>query len=148
MNLNTLFHQCLYFCIVLIIFTLALNFISVLWFETGAVPIETHLGKAPGATAEETVGDWINNQLWFFGDFGALFVLVSVGSAIPVIGLTILSGQTTPLAIYIFGMVFWTSFIRALAILTFIPVGISIIFVVAVIFIFIGAVAAILGYSG
>jgi hypothetical protein len=148
MDLNTLFKQCMYFCIVLLIFTFALNFISTLWFDVGAIPASSPMGASPNSTANATFMSYVQGITGLSGGFSSLFILASVGTGLAAVVLSALSHQTTPLAIYLFGVIFWTSWIRAFASIPAIPPEISIIFTVAIMFVFAGAVVAMLGYSG
>ena len=148
MNLNTLFHQCLYFCVVIIIFSLCLSFISWLWFETGAIPVESPMGIQAGADANETFGDFIDSSLGFSGGFGVIWLLAAGFGGGGSVVFSMATGSTSPVAAYLFGMVFWTAYLRGLSVLTFIPTEITILFTVPIIFIFTGAIIAILGYNG
>lgn len=149
MNLSTLFHQCLYFCVVILIFTLSLSFISALWFDTGAIPVENPMGKPPKATSNETFMDYVENITGLEGGFSALWLLVASISGLGVTVFSIATGQTTPIAIYLFGVVFWTAWTRALSVIgSYVPPEILILFTVPIMFIFAGAIIAMLGYSG
>lgn len=148
MNLNTLFHQCLYFCIVIVIFSLCLSFISWLWFDIGAIPIESPMGIPAGGNANETFGGYIDTALGFSGGFGVIWLLgAGIGGA-ATIGFSILTGSTSPVAAYLFGAVFWTAYLKGLSVLNMVPSEIKILFTVPIIFVFCGAIIAILGYNG
>lgn len=149
MNLNTLYHQCLYFSIILLIFSLCLNFVSALWFNTGAIPIETPMGKPPEATANETFMSYVEEITGFGTGFSALWLLVTSISGIGITVFSIATGQTTPIAVYLFGVVFWTAWIRSISVVSpWVPAEIMILFTVPIMFVFAGAIIAMLGYSG
>ena len=148
MDLNTLFKQCLYLCILVVIFTFSLSFISGLWYDTGAISVNEKLGASPAATANETYMSYINAVTGLDSGFSAIWL---VASSVSVLGAALFSAashQTTPFAVWLFGEIFWTCWIRAFASIPAIPGGITIIFTTAIMFVFAGAVIGILGYSG
>jgi hypothetical protein len=148
MDLNNLFKQCLYFCILLIIFTFSLSFISSLWYGTGATGTTDYkMGNTPASTANESYMSFINNITGLNTGFSALWLFASIISAGGVFVFAAASHQTTPVAVWLFGEIFWTCWIRAFSI-PYIPSEIAVIFTTAIMFVFAGAVIGILGYSG
>jgi len=126
-----------------------MSFISVLWFQTGAIPTNTPMGQLPGDESTDIYMSYVQGITGLSGGLSVLWLgVIGLGG----IGATLLSGitgQTTPLAVFIFGEVFWTSWIRSFAALgSYIPPEMSLLFTVPVVFIFVGAVIGILGYSG
>ena len=149
MDLNNLFKQCMYFCIVIMIFTFCLNFMSLLWVNTGAIPSNVPMGKAPKSDTNSTFMDFVQGISGLSGGFGSLWVLASTFTGFGAALLAIATRQTTPIAVYLFGVIFWTSWTRGFASIgPYIPTEISILFTVPIMFIFAGAIIGMLGYSG
>ena len=144
MNLGNLYQICIYFTIGLMVFTLSINFVGAMDIfgtnpdlgpsvEGNSSDIEKNFTK----TAEKSGGFSID-LVW------TLIISVEV---IGGIGLAIATQSTSVLGAYIFGAVFWTSYINAMTIIGavgFLPVGFLVLFTVPMIFIFIGAVIGML----
>ena len=148
MNISTLFHQCIYISIIILIFTLCANFMSVFMFQSHAIPVPINMGKAPATGTDATNQTFISmvegitglSSLWLLG--------LGVGT-LAAGALSILTRQTTPIAAYLFGAVFWTSYIRCLSVFAaYVPSSITILFTVSITFLFAGAIIGIFGYSG
>ena len=142
MNLNTLFQTCLYFCLCVIIVTLCINFVEGL--NVFPTPIES--GFNVGGSSDNIFG-----ALSGLGG-GLEFVwLLAMGGGLAVTGLTLfITHSTIPLGVYLFSAVFWTSYIRALAVIYtwHIPDDFLVIGTVVMLFLFAGAVAGMFGGSG
>ena len=144
MNLGNLYQICIFFTVGLMVFTLSINFVGAMDIfgtnpdlgpsvEGNSSEIEKNFTK----TAEKSGGFSID-LVW------TLIISVEV---IGGIGLAIATQSTSVLGAYIFGAVFWTSYINAMAIIGavgFLPVGFLVLFTVPMIFIFIGAVIGML----
>ena len=136
MSIRTLL---IYTTIGLLIFTLAINFVDSL----GVFPISLSTGmqitNSSNAIAVVTGNtDYTINNLWAIG--------TTLGASLA-IGTAILMKSATPIALYIFATVFWTSYLRALSIITFggyIPSQFITMFTVGVVFLFVGAFISIL----
>lgn len=126
-----------------------MNFISALWFDTGAIPINTPMGQPTGGESTSIYLSYVQGITGLSGGLSALWlILAGVGGGAALV-LSGISGQTTPFAVFIFGEVFWTSWIRSFAALgSYVPSEISLLFTIPVVLIFVGAVVGILGYSG
>jgi hypothetical protein len=150
MNLNSLFQQCLYICIVLIVFTLALNVVCTMWFGLNAVPSEPVMGQQSSNDTQmfeklkKGGSDITPDNIWLAGVIvgGSVFGLLSIGGSI-------LSKSWNPFAVYLFGMIFWASYSKCLIYLSGtgfnIPGNILSLFTVPIVFLFVGAAIAIYG---
>jgi len=102
--MNTLFRICVYYCVALLIFTLAFNFVT----SVGAFDVTS----GPGIT---NVNE--ENLLSFFSDWSGGMNAVFGGFVILSFSLVVLLAwafhSMIPIGIYIFSMIFWTSFLRA-----------------------------------
>ena len=144
MNLSSLYHICIFLTIGLMVFTLVINFVGTIGVfgnnnEVGtdisgnSSEIEKNFTKSAGQST-----GFNTNLLW------SLLISIEV---IGGIGLAIATQSASILGAYIFGAVFWTSYINAMSIISavgFIPLGFITLFTVPMIFIFIGAVIGML----
>ena len=144
MNLGNLYQICIFFTIGLMVFTLSINFVGSMNIfgtnpdlgpsvEGNSSEIEKNFTKTAGAE-----GGFDSTLLWS--------LIISV-EAIGGIGLALATQSATILGAYIFGAVFWTSYINAMTIIGavgFLPLGFLVLFTVPMIFIFIGAVIGML----
>ena len=142
MNLGTLFQTCLYFCLCIIIITLCINFVDGL--NVFPTPIEAGF-DASGSS------DNIFSSLTNLGGGLEYVWLLALGGGLAVTGFTMLiTHSTIPLGVYLFSAVFWTSYVRVLAVIYtwYIPSDFLVIGTVVMLFLFAGAVAGMLGGSG
>ena len=147
MNLNTFYQVCIYITVGMILFTLSFNFVAGLdVYDTTA-----EHGLVPGDNTNETFmnltespefeGGMVLDNIW-------TFVLAGGIGAIVVAGIT---RSPIILGVYIFSFVFWTSYGNTLSIINiggYIPAGFLLIGTVGMAFIFVGAIAGMLGGSG
>ncbi len=106
MNLNTFFQTCIYICIGLIVFTLAINFVS----ATGVFdPVSS------GVPADDTSGTFEGFTGGFSMDLMWITVLSIAGLAS--VAVAILMHSAIPVGVYIFSAVFWASYGNALGVL-------------------------------
>lgn len=146
MNLNTFFQLCLYICIVMIVFTLAVNFINGLnafesRVETG-VPVGTNTSNTFVNFAGITM-----NEIWV----GVLF-----GTGLLSLALAWMMHSAIPVGVWIFSSVFWTSYQSALTAITgigiegtqIIPADFLLIGTVMMGFFWMGAIAGMFSGSG
>lgn len=147
MNLNSLYQQCLYICIVVLIFTLALNVVSVMWLDLGAMPIAEPKGRPQEGNDTKTFENLQNadltvDNIWIAGVYagGGIAAILSIGASI-------LSKSWAPFMVYLFGMIFWSSYSRSLIYFHEfgVPDPISGLFTIGIMFLFVGAAAAIYG---
>ena len=141
--MNSFFRITIYFSIALVVFSLSINFIDGL----AAFPIETEMGpqinNTDDALAALTKLDDPN--------MNSIFLLVTTGAGIVAVALAALTRSVVPIGIYVYGAVFWTSWIRAQSILSFggyMPGDFLLIFTVGVMFIFIASIIGLLTGGG
>ena len=149
MNLNSFFQQCIYICIVVIVFTLALNAVCIMWFGLNAVPSSPDMGQQNSNNDSQMLANLKNegadiniDNIWLAG------VIVGGGVAgLLAIGASILMKAWNPFAVYLFGMIFWSSYTKSLIYFgNFgIPGYLSGLFTVPIMFLFVGAAIAIYG---
>jgi len=137
----TFYRTSVYLCLSIIVFTLAINFVNSLQafdpYESGMTDVneENALEKISGLS-----GGMVN--IW------AVALTLTGGAAIALAWVT---KQITPIGIYLFSVVFWTSWIRMWTVTDiggYIPGEFTILFFVGAIFIFIAAVVGMLTGSG
>ena len=145
--MKTFFETCIYICICLIVFTLAVNFIH----TTLAFPATGNIGQQTSDTSTALsaftgLDNTYMNSIWG--------IATGVG-AIAAIGLAWITHSISPVGIYLYSLVFWTSYIRAWAIISYghffeATEGIAfiLIFTVAIMFIFIASIIGMLTGSG
>lgn len=143
MNLNTFFQLCIYICIVVIVFTLAINFVNGIGvFE----PVKS--GVPTGTDTNNTFGGFL--QGGSISGMDAMWgVVLTVGGLIAVAG-AIAMHSAIPVGAYIFSGIFWTSYMNALGVLGsfFIPPEFQLIGTVMMFFFWCGAVAGMFSGSG
>jgi len=126
----------------LLIFTFAVNYLS----STGAFPITGSSGQQitdTGTVLEETTD-------LATPDMGYLWIIVTTG-ILAGLAISYLTRSIVPGGLFIFGTVFWASFINTHGILTiggYVPGEIMTMFTIATVFIFIGACIGMLTGSG
>lgn len=114
--------------------------------------------QSQGFPGANKIGKDINNdnvltQLTGLSDpsMQAIFLGVTGLSFIGVVALCYLTGQVSPLGLYVFGVVFWTAWLRTNSIFSYgeyLPVEFTTIFTVLAVFLFIGAIIGMLTGSG
>ena len=146
--MNTFFRICIFICIGIIIFTLSVNFVNSLETEDGvkAFPVEYE-------TKSNITNDNILSELTGLTDPNMNFVwlLVTSAGALVAVGVGIFTQSITPVGIYLFGNVFWTSWIRMFAVVNvggMLPETFTFIFLAGSVFVFIAAVIGMLTGSG
>ena len=132
------FRVCLYICFALIAFTLFINFVDGL----NAFPVES---KAGMEDIDES--NALSKLTGLSDDMSAFWLIAVGGTGIGAIALAWLSHSITPVGIHIFSTVFWTSYTRANGVLNtggYIPDEFLNVFLVLMLFVFIGAVVSML----
>ena len=144
MQTNNLFQICIFLTIGLMVFTIAVNFMSGLHIFG---PVTPDLGHETGNNTTDALKSFTKSPDYPMGlSTGALWGIV-LGAIAVGLAIAILTQDATFVGIYIFSAVFWASFINAWAILGstgFIPVAFLGLFALPIIFIFIGAVVGML----
>jgi len=126
----------------MIIFTLAVSFVQGL----GAFPYQTPIGQQ-NISEENAVTQLTGltgglNEAWLYASF--------LGAGLAILA-SILVKSFVPVGIYLFGLVFWTAYIRTFTIFSvgdYIPYSFLVIFSIGMIFIFMAAVIGMLTGSG
>jgi len=140
---NTFFQICVNICLCLVILTLSINFVV----ELNIFPVDMGSGLTPSDTTNETM----ENITGRIGGVQNIWLMVYTGAGIGGLVIAWITRSTTVLGVYIFGAVFWISYIRCLSILNlgqYLPVGFIMIGTTAMGFVFIGAIAGMLSGSG
>lgn len=141
--MNTFFRVCVIMSLSLIIFTLSINLINGLGvFPTTVEGGVQNINESNALTLLTGLDEPNMNAIWL-GVTGLTFVLA--------LGLSALTRSIIPIGLHLFGIVFWTSYIRTFTIVeigNWLPSDLIIIFHVCAIFIFIGAIIGMLTGSG
>jgi len=141
--LNTFFRIAIFLCLALLVFTLAINFVN--WTEAFPIDVDSGISGVHGndtLSKLTSLSDPNMNFLW------AICTTVTGAAAI---GISVLTRSIVPVGVYVFGAVFWTSWIRMWSITqigSLLPVELTSIFFIAAIFLFIAAVVGMLTGSG
>ena len=135
------FRTCTYLCMGLIVFTLAINFVNTLGaftaYEAGGEDITSQ-------SAIEKISGLDGGMATLWG------LAVGIGLA-GALALVYLSKQISPIGIYLFSTVFWTSWIRMNSVINVggvMPVELMAIFTVGALFLFVAAMIGMLTGSG
>lgn len=145
--MKTLFQTCVIICITMIVFTLAINFVS------GLGVFETYESGFDSSGDTDTIFNSTTNLESDDGGSGmdALWAAVLGGAGLGAIVLAWVTRSPVIIGVYIFSAIFWASYINALSVINinnWIPAGFLLIGTVAMVFIFGGAVAGMLSGSG
>jgi len=137
------FRTCIYLCLALIVFTMSINFVNAI----GAFSAyeETPLEE------EVTTDNALEQISGLEGGMASLWALAVGVGALGAVALVFISKQISPIGIYIFSTVFWTSWLKMNSIINIngvMPVELMAIFTVAAIFLFIAAIIGMLTGSG
>ncbi len=148
MRLNTLFQTCVYFTIIMLIFTLCVNFVSFLdIFGTVDTGVDVDLNDN-NETFETISGNPIGNIWGSFTSATGLATMLGLGGSI-VVGALIRSPVV--IGIGLFSTIFWASYINMIGILDFggfMPPQLLAIAHGAMLFIWAGSVVGMLSGSG
>ena len=135
MDLTSYFKIAVYFCLIMIVFTLCINFIS----ELGIFP-----SAESGVNIEGTeASDIFTDISGFSGGMQYLWLTILTGAGLGAIVIAKLVGSTNIIGVYLFSAVFWTSFNRCIAVTsvgTYVPLDFLAIFVVAIFFVWVAAI--------
>lgn len=145
MKINTAFQACMYITIVILIFTLAVNFVS----ASGFFPVEAEMGFDINESNSSGIFEILTGQ----SPIGIWAMLIG-SSAVALIGsvvLAFITRSTAVIGVYIFSVVFWASYMTmlyGLDLSNYIPVGLQLIATASLIFIWMGAIIGMLSGSG
>jgi hypothetical protein len=139
--MNSFFRICIYLCMALIVFTLVVNFVE----AVGNFGVTTDFGT------DVDESNALSQISGFSGGMENLWLVITLTGGLASIGLVFISKSLSPLAVYAFSTVFWTSWIRMHNILTagnYLPSELFIIFWVVVLFLFIAAAIGLISGGG
>jgi len=147
MNLNTFFQVATYLCIILLLFTLAINFVNAM----GIFPVDVKTGISTEGDTPNIFSDITGLD----GGMEYIWITILSVSGIGTIVVAILMHSTTPVGVWLFSSVFWTSYIRMIDVvnvtgvfdtdplLSFLKIG-----TVAMLFLWVGAIIGMFTGSG
>ena len=137
------FRTSIYLCLAIIVFTMSINFVNTL----GAF----NAYEAQPTDEEIDVDNALEQISGLEGGMASLWALAIGVGAIGAIALVFISKQISPIGIYIFSTVFWTSWLKMNSVINIngvMPVELMVIFTVAALFLFIAAIIGMLTGSG
>jgi len=139
---STLYQSCFYFCLAITIATLFINFVDGLdLFGNANIEIGADIGNNATNAFTQITG-LTGGFEYFWG------LAVGVGLAVTSV-IAYATQSTTPIGVYLFGTLFWTSYTRLLSITGgFIPDSFELGVTVALMLLFAGAVVGMLSGGG
>ena len=149
MRMNTFYQICIYITVVMILFTLSVNFVSAM----NVFPVSTDTGIITGETTNETMAEFTRSEEYSDGFLmDNLWAVVLTGIAGGMV-VALITHSTSIIGVYIFCFTFWSSYGNVLSMLqsnNFLSDmwGFVMIATVGMSFIFVGAVAGMLSGSG
>lgn len=142
MKFSTLFHSCFYFCLAIAIGTLFINFVQGMGVF-GNPNIQTGISVGSDSGNVFTMITGLSGGLEYFWGLA-----VGVGLAVTSI-IAYATRSTTPIGVYLFGTLFWTSYTRLIGITgSYIPGDFLLGVTVALMLLFAGAVIGMLSGGG
>lgn len=146
MKVNTFFQACVAFTIILLIFTLSVNFVSVSGFYPTEVEVGIDVNTTSGnETFQDVTGGYTPSNIWTVWSIAGL---IALGGSIAI---AVLTRSSTFVAIYLFSIVFWTAYLNMISITNlgnYVPGGFLFIGTASLIFIWMGAIIGMLSGSG
>lgn len=141
MEWSTLYRGCFWFCVAITVITLSISFVS--GTEIFGEHIEMGIDTSGNSTTVFTQLSGLTGGLEYMWGLA-----VGVGLAITSV-IAYATHSTTPIGIYLFATIFWTSYSRGISIVQeYIPDDFLLIGTVAMLFLFTGAVIGMLSGSG
>lgn len=141
--MNTFFRLAVFFTFAMLFATIIGN----LLFTTGAF---TYVDAAPGQQ-DINESNALSKLTGLSGGMESLWLIATTIAGITAVGISILVHSVVPIGIYVFGEVFWTSYIKLGGILSFgnfIPADLLTLIGVGMIFLFVAAVIGMFTGSG
>jgi hypothetical protein len=138
MDLSNYLRLAVYFCLMMIIFTLAVNFVSGLGIFTSA---------DTGVNSSGTPSDIFTEISGFTGGFQYIWVVLLTTGGFATIVIAKIVGSTNIIGVYLFSAVFWTSFSRCLTVVNiggWVQTDFLNIFIVAIFFVWVAAIISML----
>lgn len=141
MEWATLYRGCFWFCIAITAITLSISFVS--GMEIFGEHIEMGINTSGNSTTIFTQLSGLTGGLEYMWGLA-----IGVGLALTSV-IAYATNSTTPIGIYLFAIVFWTSYTRGISIVNgYIPASFLLIGTVMMLFMFSGAVIGMLSGSG
>ena len=140
--MNSFFRICVMLCLLMLVFTLIANFVSGLDIFPGVNPIGVDVGDDDVLTVLTGLEDPSMSAIWL-GVTGLTFL--------GAVALAALTRSMTPIGLHLFGVVFWTSWIRMNVIFSYggyIPGDFLLVATVGVMFLFIAAIVGLMTGGG
>lgn len=143
MNVSSLYHQCIYITLIILIFTMSVSFINGL----GLFPYKYESGPGLQDTTNETFLNMVQSMTGLSTGGAAAVWTLAIGTGFILTGLASIALQsTTPLAIFLFGSIFWTAYTKCFSVIgPYLPTEFVFILWVVSIFLFVGAILGLLG---
>jgi len=144
MELSSFFRLCIYFTICLIIFLLCVNFVSGMGIFS---PVETDMPSSSGHDAFSVATNVFVSVTGFSGGVLAVFALLSTIGGIAAVGLALVLRNTNVIAVYLFSVLYWTSFngfFNTVNINNFIPFDFLVAILVGLFFLWVAAIMGML----
>jgi len=147
---ETFFQICIIFSILLIVFTLSINFVNALDVYGGS-PVEQSVTYETGDTSDDIFAKISGLE------GGAQYIWATVLSVTGIVSIAvaILMHSAVPVGVWIFSSVFWASYLRTISIINIDNVFTAspmaqflVIITVGLIFVWLGALAGMFGGSG
>lgn len=148
--MKTFFQICVIITLMLVVFTLCVNFVDGLGIFPVNVPAGFQVGSGTNSSFSNLT-DVRDPVTGLSGGMDALWKVCLTLSGIGAVVLGLFFHSTIPLAIYLFGAVFWTSYIRSFSVLSlnnYLPESFILIGTVLMMFVFAGAIIGMFGGSG
>ena len=144
--MKTLYQTCVIICITMLVFTLAINFVSGLGIFA---PYSAGVGS--GGSTDDTFNATTNTSNE--GSFGmdAVWGMIFGGAAIGAIVVAGVTRSPIIIGVYIFSVVFWVAYLNTLTVIQandWIPAGFLLMGTTLMVFVFAGAVIGMLSGSG
>ena len=140
--MNSFFRICVMICLLMLVFSLVANFVSSLDIFPGVDPMGVDVDDSDALSVLTGLDDANMNAIWL-GVTGLTFI--------GAVALAALTRSMTPIGLHLFGMVFWTSWIRMNIIFVqqmHIPGDFFVIATVGMLFLFIAAIVGLMTGGG
>ena len=139
---NSFFQTCYYLCIVMIVFSVAIIFVNSLNLFTD-VESGVHLGDTPDDIFYAITG--------FRGGAQAMWTALVIGTGVAALGVAVVTKSTNMIGVWLFSTVFWTGYHKCISVVDiggWIQDSFLLMFTVAFLFLFVGAIIGMLTGSG
>ena len=111
--MNTFYQFCVSACVFLLFITMSINFVNML----NVFPSTLEGGFVTGNTTASTYENLTATNSTSYMSMGDIWTIVGVGALIGGIALAILTQSVTIIGAYLFGLIFWSSYLNVVGIL-------------------------------